>query len=618
MCTHGKIIMKFLSFSRLSTALSTRILPLGMAATLLSTALSAQTLDPSVRLPQTAPTLSAPAVSPNFRVNGGPLLRAAPGGATFELRAIEISGNTLFSAEQLGALVADRTGTMVDFSILEEIANTLSQFYRDAGYPFARAYLPAQDVQNGEVEFEILEGRYGEISAVDAPAASPAMALQALRNQVLQESLGALSRHFKEEELQEVVRSIDNLFDGRMQQLETEYAQTDQQRTANPEAQAFLGELSSGEVIEAEKIERIALILDDIPGYTAVPVVRPGALRGAGDLEVRMIEDDATKVFAAVDNFGSEASGRNRARLDLFKSRNFLFGDLFSFTGLVTDENTWLASLGYSLPLNPKGLRLQTNYLFSRYELGSGEFAGLADGETERFSASLNYPLVRSQLRNITLSGGLEWSNYVNTLAASTEEYTIESLPLSVNFDWRDGFGGSAVTYGAISAQYNEVVDDNRASRSADDYAVFNLRIAREQRFNSQLSAVARLSLQQADDDIDSSHFISLGGMYAVRAYPPGEFSGYRGEVFQGELSYHLPQYDATPYLFFDAARADRVTTADLSESRDLSGYGLGLRFARLGANMDLVAAWIGEGGDSLAEPDMSSPRLWFSLSSSF
>ncbi len=578
----------------------------------------AQSLDPAIRLPQTAPKLSAPAKSPNFRVNGGPLLGVEPGGIKFKLQGIKISGNTLFATDKLRGVVEDRLGQEVDFSVLEDVVNTISQFYRDAGYPFARAYLPAQDVQGGIVEIEVLEGRFGDITAVNAPAATPAMLLQSQRNQAVEEVLVALTRHFNESELTAVVRSIDALFDGRMQNLEAKYVKTDTERTPNPDAQAYLKDLVAGEVIESRQIERIALILDDIPGYTAVPVMRPGQMRGAGDLEVRMVEDDAWAGLVGIDNYGSQASGRNRLRFDLAKSRNAVFGDLVSFTGLVTDENTKLGSLSYSLPVNASGLRMSTNALMSTYKLGRGEFAGLADGETNRLGLTLSYPWVRSQLSNVTISAGLDHTRYVNSMAGASEKYNLESVPLSVNFDWRDSWGGSAVTYGVASLQWNHVGQDQRQSRPDASYGLFSLNMARSQRLTENVSAMGRLSVQHAGQGIDSSQQMSLGGMNAVRAFPVGEFSGFKGAVFQGELSYSLRQYDATPYVFFDTGYAKRMTTQNLIESRTLAGYGLGLRVARFGVNLDMAAAWVSDGGRSVAEPDMKQPRLWLSFSTRF
>lgn len=587
-----------------------------MTLSVLSSISYGQSIDPSVRLPQT-PLPNVPTSSPNFSVNGGPLLGSAPGGMTFVLNGLEIAGNTLFEEQELVALVSSKLNQDVDFAGLEEIANRISQYYRDAGYPFARAYLPAQDVQNGIVKIEILEGRYGSVTAINAPATTPAMVLQATRNKAVEDVVETLALHFDEAQLSAVVQSIDALFDEKMKGLEDDYVQTDLARTRIPEAEAFLTELSTGTVIESSQIERIALILDDIPGYSAVPVIRPGSRRGLGDLEVRMVEDDDWFSAVSFDNHGSKSSGQNRTRFDFAKSRNKVFGDLLSVTGLVTEENTWLTSVTYGVPANTSGLRLQSNLMLSRYNLGQGEFAGISSGSTNRLGLTLTYPLLRSQAENLTISAGIEQTKYKNTLASVSEQYRVNSVPLSLNFDWRDS-AASAVTFGSLGTQIHRIKSDDRSVQPDPAYSVVSLNIAREQRIEDGLKFFGRLSLQSANDSIDSSHFFSLGGANSVRAYPVGEFSGYRGASAQAELSYDLPQYSAATYLFFDAARATRATTLDLTETRNLSGYGVGLRFERLGVKLDVSSAWTASGGDSVAEPDGNTPRVGVSLDARF
>ncbi|SIT65621.1 Hemolysin activation/secretion protein [Ectothiorhodosinus mongolicus] len=578
----------------------------------------AQSLDPAITLPEVAPPITAPPPSPEFFIDGGPLLGVEPGGSTFVLQGVRIAGNTRFTDQELTAAISEKIGTDVDFAALQEIANTISRFYRDAGYPFARAYLPAQDIQNNIVDFEVLEGKYGEISAVDALAATPAIALQSRRNRALEGIIQALEEDFDISELTQVMAAVDELYDSRMDSIEEEYAEFELERKPNPEAQAFLGRIQTGDLMESRQIERLALILDDIPGYTAVPVVRPGTLRGTGDLEVRMVEDEQVIISAGLDNHGSKASGRNRARVDIARSRNFVFGDILSFTGLVTDEQTWLTSFSYGLPLGSSGLRLTSNALISSYQLGSGEFAGLADGGTHQLGARLSYPLLRSQSRNITVFGGANYTWYENNRLTETEEYNITALPVGINFDWRDQIGGGAVTYGALTVEHNRITNDERVAGPDESYNILSLNAARVQRIADRWQALARLSLQYSDDFVDSASFISLGGANAVRGYPVGEFSGRRGAVFQGEVSYNMRRYPATPYVFIDLGQAERISAVSEAETRSLAGYGVGLRYRIENLNFDVAAAWDSEGGDSVAEPETSLPWIWFSMSNRF
>ncbi|MCP2775280.1 ShlB/FhaC/HecB family hemolysin secretion/activation protein, partial [Salmonella enterica subsp. enterica serovar Typhimurium] len=84
-------------------------------------------------------------------------------------------------------------------------------FYRGAGYPFARAFLPAQAMRDGALRIEVIEGRYGQVRA-------------------------------------------------------------DGEADLAAGAQRFLGPLQTGDVIEGGALERTALLLDDLPGVRAVPI----------------------------------------------------------------------------------------------------------------------------------------------------------------------------------------------------------------------------------------------------------------------------------------------------------------------------------------------------------
>ncbi|KAG1315451.1 hypothetical protein G6F62_013759 [Rhizopus arrhizus] len=60
---------------------------------------------------------------------------------------------------------------------MQDLANQLTRYYRDAGYPFARVYLPAQGLENGVLRLQVVEGRYGEVKTEgDAGLAARAQA----------------------------------------------------------------------------------------------------------------------------------------------------------------------------------------------------------------------------------------------------------------------------------------------------------------------------------------------------------------------------------------------------------------------------------------------------------
>lgn len=95
---------------------------------------------------------------------------ALPGGATVNVTAVRFSGNTVLASDVLLAALGDVTGKSHDLSGLKALANRVADVYRAAGYLFARAYLPEQNLGNGELEIAIVEGRYGKIDGGEAQA----------------------------------------------------------------------------------------------------------------------------------------------------------------------------------------------------------------------------------------------------------------------------------------------------------------------------------------------------------------------------------------------------------------------------------------------------------------
>ncbi len=530
-----------------------------LLAQLVSGANAQQVPDASVLFPQTQSRITPPPPSPGYMLNGAPLgEQAQTAGEKFTLKSARYTGNTVFNTEQLNLVASGSIGQQVDLATLQNLSNTLSNFYRDAGYPFARVYLAPQDIVDGSVAFTVLEGHFGDVFAT-------------LGDQVA--------------------------------------------RQHNADAQAYISALKPGDVMHSQDIERAALIMNDIPGYTAVPIVRPGAKAGAGDLELRMMQAKRFKGSAGYDNYGSLMTGQNRFRVDAELARNWIFGDVIKLTGLVTDGKTDLASVAYGLPLQANGLRLELSALHSAYTLGGTLAPSGFTGKSDIFGALVTYPTFRSQTVNITFSGALQQKDYTND-KGQIERYTLHTLPLSMNFDRRDQFNGGGVTYGVVSAMRAWVTQDNQTTASREPlFDKLNVDIARIQRLTSSLQGMVKFTGQYTENKIDSTEFISISGPNAVRAYPVGEFSGHSGWTTQIELSYNVPKTQVSPYVFYDYGTAINTTTTVV---RELSARGLGVKYAAEGYSLDMAVAWPILGGASQTEDTAAAPRLWANLSLRF
>lgn len=541
---------------------NTVAMALGVALCHFSPAAQAQVPpDAGQTLQQLQPPIAAPRESQPLKIQA-PLDSApiAPGGAAVILNTVKLSGNSVFSEETLRAALGDVTGKTFDLAGLRGLAQRITDVYQAGGYPFARAILPPQDLANGDLRIEVIEGRYGVVQA-----------------------------------------------------------QGDDSVLAQ-QASAFLDGLLPGSVIASAPLERAALLLDDLPGIQTSATMRPGTQAGTGDLIVQIARDQRVRGDIGLDNAGSRYTGKNRVRANVDINSPFLLGDQLTVRALLSEEKLWLGSLGYSLPLGTSGLRGNVGYSHTSYELAK-EFASLhANGTAKVASAGLSYPILRSQKANLTLIATYQ-SKDLHDNRDSTRTYeskSSQSMPLALQFDYRDAFDG--ITYGSASWTPGKLKLDAGLT-AVDDYKSngrfhkVNLDVVRLQSLPAGFNLMAHLSWQQANKNLDSSEKLSLGGASGVRAYPSGEATGDEGGLAQLELRYDAGAY--TPYAFMDAGRitvnAKPVVAGD--NRRSLSGGGLGLRYQRQAWSADVALAWRSIGGRSLSETNSDpKPRVWLNV----
>lgn len=541
---------------------NTVAMALGVALLHFSPAAQAQVPpDAGQTLQQLQPPIAAPRESQPLKIQA-PLDSApiAPGGVAVILNTVKLSGNSVFSEETLRAALGDVTGKTFDLAGLRGLAQRITDVYQAGGYPFARAILPPQDLANGDLRIEVIEGRYGVVQA-----------------------------------------------------------QGDDSVLAQ-QASAFLDGLLPGSVIASAPLERAALLLDDLPGIQTSATMRPGTQAGTGDLIVQVARDQRVRGDIGLDNAGSRYTGKNRVRANVDINSPFLLGDQLTVRALLSEEKLWLGSLGYSLPLGTSGLRGNVGYSHTSYELAK-EFASLhANGTAKVASAGLSYPILRSQKANLTLIATYQ-SKDLHDNRDSTRTYeskSSQSMPLALQFDYRDAFDG--ITYGSASWTPGKLKLDAGLT-AVDDYKSngrfhkVNLDVVRLQSLPAGFNLMAHLSWQQANKNLDSSEKLSLGGASGVRAYPSGEATGDEGGLAQLELRYDAGAY--TPYAFMDAGRitvnAKPVVAGD--NRRSLSGGGLGLRYQRQAWSADVALAWRTMGGRSLSETNSDpKPRVWLNV----
>jgi hemolysin activation/secretion protein len=108
------------------------------------------------------PGAQPPAAKPELR-----------GIANFTLRSVHVVGNTVLDEAAIHAIVAPYLGKSVTLDDLEEMRQRFTRLYIDRGFVNSGAVIPDQDVANGVVTFQFVEGRVADIKVTGTDHFNP-------------------------------------------------------------------------------------------------------------------------------------------------------------------------------------------------------------------------------------------------------------------------------------------------------------------------------------------------------------------------------------------------------------------------------------------------------------
>jgi hemolysin activation/secretion protein len=527
----------------------------------------------TIRELQKQPELNAPKAAAPLRLEE----QAAPKEAANDtvriaVKAIHVSGSSVFTAGELEALVASLTGGEHSLAELNAGAARITAHYRERGYVVARAYLPAQDIVDGVIVINVLEGMLGQ-------------------------------------------QHINN-----------------QSRLSDERVNGYLRSIKSGDALQSKPVDRAILLLTDTPGVGgARATLQPGASVGTSDLLIELDPSAPYVASAELDNYGNRYTGEYRLGGALALNSPFKKGDQFTLRALTSNQNMTYVRISYQIPVGGSGLRLGAAYSDTSYRLGQ-EFAALqAHGTATSGSLFAVYPFVRSQVSNLSGTFTYEDKKLDDQtdvpITASDKHVQLANLGLAGNL--QDTLGGAGVTSfdlslvaGNLSMDAGSRAADMASAQSNGSFTRITYNVNRLQRLADSSSLSLALSGQQASKNLNSSEKFSLGGANGVRAYPQGEGNGDEGWMVNLELRHNLaPALQGV--LFYDAGSVNinsNPFVAGVANTRNISGAGVGADATLVGVQIKTYLAWRTSGGQPTSEPATlnSNPRLWLQASKQF
>ncbi len=250
-------------------------------------------------------------------------------------------------AAQLSALIAtQKTRRGASLVELERIAARLTTFYRAHGLPLATAYLPAQDVVDAQVGFDVLPGTLEDVHVDGQSRIDPALLSSAFADQ-------------------------------------------------------------RNEPVRRDRVESAMYLINDLPGMDAQATFAAGQAVGGSDLNLVARNERAWDASLRVDNEGDDHTGEERLLVDLSWLDPTGRGDVLSVGGIATrdPQNSYYGYLAYAAPLT--GLRTRLSASLSRDAFDYTDGLTRTDGTADTARIGATHVLSRGRTRSVSFDAAL-------------------------------------------------------------------------------------------------------------------------------------------------------------------------------------------------------------------
>jgi hemolysin activation/secretion protein len=474
----------------------------------------------------------------------GPVIPETPGQVPppdaekvrFVLKRVEITGNQVYPESELRPFYALLLGQEVNLAQVFQVAEELTAKYRNDGYVLSRVVVPAQNIRDGVVQLQAIEGYVAETRV---------------------QGISAGSR---------------STIDGHLEAI----------RNSRP--------------LSASALERELLLLNDLPGLTVASTLAPSPTPGASDLTVDLTEQRLNG-YAGVNNRGSKSLGP--WRMDIGGSVQELFwGYDRLHARLIQTFNSELTyvNLGYDRAIGSTGARWGLLGTYVDSKPGTGQNFDLPT-DSQSVTAAVSYPWLRSRAQNLSARGSFTYldsktdQTFPDGSRVQISDDNIRPLRLGATYDWVDRFRGVSV----VDVEVSQGLEVMGASQPGDpnlsvpngkpDFTKATLYAARLQSIAPKWSVLGAVNAQYGANTLLLPERFAFGGEQFGRAYDAAEFTGDSGVATKIELRFTdttatiLRDYTLFAFYEFGWVYLRKSTTGTgQSESTSAADAGFGAR----------------------------------------
>ena len=490
----------------------------------------------------------------------------------FVLKQLFIQGKSIYDKRALKPLYTSYLKKELTLKNIYEIAQKITNKYRNDGYILSKAIVPPQKINDGVVHLRIIEGYIDKIK-IQGPVRGPRKLINKYKKNILK---------------------------------------------SRP--------------LRAHDLERYLLLIDDLPGVTAKSILTPSEDKPSATTMTLILADKAFVGYIGADNRGSKFNGPYQFLGGV--TVNSLLGEnsRAGLQGVLTSQTEELLFLNafYDLPINQEGTRLFFSSSVSESEPGSTLKQFDINGDSTSITLRLTHPFLRSRGKNLTGHLGFSGRNSTTKILGSLDsEDRLRVMNMGVSYDYADEYKGVNLIRLNLSKGLNifdatESGSSNLSrSQGKSNFTKLTGNLMRIQNLSPSWNLLGAASWQYSFDKLLASEEFGVGGSQYGRAYDSSEITGDHGIAFKVELQKAFrPAWDYLSdfqlYSFLDYGSVwNKVQTSTGAKRQDLTSIGLGMRFNIT----DSISGYLEMNqpiSDNVAAEGNKDPRLFFSLSNRF
>ncbi|OGT58547.1 MAG: hypothetical protein A3F43_04575, partial [Gammaproteobacteria bacterium RIFCSPHIGHO2_12_FULL_42_10] len=411
---------------------------------------------------------------------------------TFRLNKLIISGNHVYSDEQLLPFYKDKLHKLISVLDLFDIIQAITSFYRNNGYILSRALLPPQHVKDGVVQIQIIEGYIDKVSVTGKPLKAEAL------------------------------------------------------------VKAFGEKIKQSRPLRVADMEKYIMLANAIPATTVSTALAPSEkTQGAADLNMVTDHHFFTGYFT-YNNFGTLYIGPQQMTANVSANSFIQSGDDLSLTATKTPKGGELTFIdaNYNAALwGATGDRLIVGGNYAHTHPLFILQPQYIDGSSNNYYINAQFPLLQEHTKVLTVTTNFNYLDSTVDQIGNQLLYTdhLRNVGINAAFNFSDKWNGTNLIFGELrqglpmlgySSNFNQNTALTSRPGGRGDYTKIDAEISRLQAIKGPYSIYGLIKGQWAFNPLLASEQFVYGGNQLGRGYDPAEIIGDKGAAASLELRY--------------------------------------------------------------------------------